>query len=200
MAEQAAIYQKMAQANARVVSLITPQSDRPWFGEVALWLRKPRAGSALVVSERARFLVVDEVHFDQFLAHVPDFRPYINKNHKQEASLLKGKPAVSLSDVDSTAKAIESAEAQIEKHNQQASIAFKMQSGGRLGGRQKDEMAERSLFAERWERMVTTLLYMPSESRREAMEAMATRHKTVSFRTCDYVQPAPSSARTHSAR
>ena len=58
-------------------------SARAIVGEVALWLRKPRQGSALVVSDVARLLVVDEFYFDQFLAHVPDFRPYLNKNHRQ---------------------------------------------------------------------------------------------------------------------
>ena len=75
-------------SGSRVVAMITHTSDRPWFGEVALWMRKPRAGSALVVSEpTARLLVIDEIHFDAFLANVPDFRPYLNKNHKQVCGL-----------------------------------------------------------------------------------------------------------------
>ena len=55
---------------------------------MALWLRKPRAGSAVVVSEACKLLIVDEMHFESFLSHVPDFRPYLNKSHKQ-ASVLK---------------------------------------------------------------------------------------------------------------
>ena len=59
------------------------------------------------------------------------------------------------------------------------------QSGGRLGAGGKDEMAERARFADQWERMVTTLLYMPNAINKEATNQRGP-HSTISFRTADY--------------
>lgn len=163
---------------SRIVSLVTPRNDRPWFGEVAMWLRKPRAGSALVV-EDARLLVVDEVHFDDFLSMVPDFRPYLNKNHKQDASLAKQGDG-------GGAKSLDEIMGEQTKTAEQASVLTKWQSRGLLGKADdgKQPAAERSMYAERWERWVTTLLYM-SESGSAALRDDG-GGATVSFRTADY--------------
>jgi len=163
-------------SGSRVVSMITQASDRPWLGEVALWLRKPRAGSALVVSETCHLLVVDEINFDQFLSLVPDFRPYLNKNHKQASVVSTKKGLMSL----------EAATASEEESKKTTTVVGQWQSGGRLGGRNQGDMAERSIFAERWERLVTSLLYMPSESNGLARSSGRGPHSTVSFRTADY--------------
>ena len=171
-------------SGSRVVSLITHSSDRPWFGEVALWLRKPRAGTAVVVSEpECKLLVIDEINFDAFLANVPDFRPYLNKNHSQ-ASVLKSKAGT---------MSVEAAMEEDAKLEQTSAVAMQWQSGGRLGGRNQNDMSERSVYAERWERLVTALLYMPSESSdRSRLLGSRSEHSTVSFRTCDYMPPPPS--------
>ena len=169
-------------SGSRVVSMITSTNDRPWFGEVALWLRKPRAGSAIAVSESCRLLSVDEIHFDTFLAHVPDFRPYLNKNHKQASVLANKKGIVSL----------EAAAAEDSSLGEKQNVLAQWHSGGRLGGRGGDstDLKERSVYAERWERMVTMLLYMPLDGM--ALPSASARSErnplsTVSFRTADYV-------------
>ena len=175
--------------SSRVVNSITPNMDRPWFGEVALFLRKPRAGSALVVSETVRLLVVDEIHFDAFLAMVPDFRPYLNKNHNQ-ASVLKQKKNL----MELQAAEQETAELQAKQN-----VAAQWQSGGRLGGTENgpEEDGQRSIFAERWERMVTSLLYLPGANGQMNSSRGARHHSTVSFKTKDYmyVPSPPKSAR-----
>ena len=78
------------------------------------------------------------------------------------------------------------AEAEEEKLQNMGSATSRWQSGGRLGGANQDELDERSIFAERWERMVATLLYLPSATGRRAK---STAHSTVSFRTLDYIDP-----------
>ena len=166
-------------SGSRVVSSIDVKSARPWFGEVALFMRKPRAGSALIV-ETARLLVVDEINFDPFLAMVPDFRPYLNKNHKQ-ASAFKEKNKGMLT--------IEQSTAEEQKLQEQAQVAMKWQSGSMLGAKSKDDMAERSIFAERWERLVTSLLYM--SNRQAGGGGGGSNYNTVSFKTSDYIWQPP---------
>jgi CRP-like cAMP-binding protein len=208
-------------AGSRVVSSVTPDIDRPWFGEVALWLRKPRgapppppprgaaaccarlccegehdpsttrarrrarrvrsccmcaAGSAVVTSETCRVLVIDEMDFDAFLAMVPDFRPYVNKNHRQVTQHTKKGGSVTL----------EAAAAEEERLHTTTAVTATWQSGGRLGGRTDLDATDRSLFAERWERIVTALLYLPGADDGERGGG-GRGHSTVSFRTADYV-------------
>ena len=123
---------------------------------------------------------MDEINFDPFLAMVPDFRPYLNKNHKQ-ASALKDRAN------KGGLLTLEASTAEEQKLHEQSQIAMKWQSGGLIGGKVKDDMAERSIFAERWERMVTSLLYMPSESTGKQSRASGRGpHSTISFRTADY--------------
>ena len=163
-------------SGSKVVSSIDKHAHRPWFGEVALFMRKPRAGSALIV-ERARLLVVDEINFDTFLAMVPDFRPYLNKNHKQPSALAGNKKGM---------LTLEQSTAEEEKLKEQANVAMKWQSGSRLGGKKKDDGAERSIFAERWERLVTSILYLYQRKAGEGGGGGG-RYSTVSFKTKDYI-------------
>ena len=91
-------------------------------------------------------------------------------------------------------QSLEVAEAEQEQLNKKSAVAATWQSGGRLGGRDKNDLKERSIFAERWERMVTTLLYMPGASGMGDGSSRYRQHSTVSFRTADYVYKAPASA------
>ena len=123
-------------------------SDRPWFGELALWLNKPRAGSA-VVRERARLLVLEAHHFDTFLGLVPEFRPYLNRRnmYMKDNQDNNGKRRSVVA---------EGSESSV------ANAAFRLASGGKLGGFAKagpKALAQRAVFAERWERLVYNLLY-----------------------------------------
>ena len=62
---------------------------------------------------------------------------------------------------------------------EQTSVAIKWQSGARLG---RQHSGERSIFAERWERMISQLLYQSEYPGRRTGPAAS----TVSFRTDDY--------------
>jgi len=163
---------RTAFSGSRVISRIEPTSDRPWFGEVAMWLRKPRQGTAFV-AERARMLVVDEMNFDAFLALVPDFRPYLNKSHVQATTHSKQRNI-----------SLEQSAAEEARVAEQSAVALRWKSGARLGGK-SDELAERSIFAERWERIVTSLLYFNRSA--AGADSYSSSVSTVSFRTADYV-------------
>ena len=156
---------------------------RPWFGEVGLFARKPRVGSAQV-AENALLLVVEEINFDAFLSAVPDFRSYLNKSHSQ---------ASTVNERASSGKQLTLEQSAIEEQRlrEQAHVALKWQSGGLIGGKERDDGADRSIFAERWERIVTALLYM---SDRRARPGAGAQYATVSFKTKDYVWKPPNSA------
>ena len=49
------------------------RSDRPWFGELALWSSRPRAASA-VCTESTRLLILPQSNFRAFLEAVPTFQ------------------------------------------------------------------------------------------------------------------------------
>jgi CRP-like cAMP-binding protein len=168
-------------SGSRVVSVITPTMDRPWFGEVAMWMRKPRQGSAIVGTD-ARLLVIEEINFDAFLNMVPDFRPYLNKNHKQTT--------VHNNVHNKDRRSLEVAQAEEQKLTEQSNVAMKWQSGGRLGSGGKDDLQERSLYAERWERIVSAMLFRTGHTPAGGVRAVT----TVSFRTADYVYKGPRAA------
>ena len=168
---------------ASTISSIESKSMRPWFGEVGLFVRKPRVGSAQV-AENALLLVVEEINFDAFLSAVPDFRSYLNKSHSQ---------ASTVNERASSGKQLTLEQSAIEEQRlrEQAHVALKWQSGGLIGGKERDDGADRSIFAERWERIVTALLYM---SDRRARPGAGAQYATVSFKTKDYVWKPPNSA------
>ena len=127
-------------------------SDRPWFGELALWLNKPRAGSA-VVRERARLLVLEAHHFETFLSLVPEFRPYLNRRNMY---MKDQEPS------QATAGKRGKRGSVVEGNESAANVAFRLASGGKLGGFAKQgpkASMQRAVFAERWERLVYNLLY-----------------------------------------
>ena len=85
---------------------------------------------------------------------------------------------------------LEASTAEEQKLHEQSQIAMKWQSGGLIGGKVKDDTAERSIFAERWERLVTALLYM-SKPGHASRASGGARYNTVSFKTSDYVWVRP---------
>lgn len=118
-------------------------------------------------------LVVDEMNFDAFLALVPDFRPYLNKSHVQATTHSKQRNI-----------SLEQSAAEEARVAEQSAVALRWKSGARLGGK-SDELAERSIFAERWERIVTSLLYFNRSA--AGADSYSSSVSTVSFRTADYV-------------
>ena len=60
-------------SGGKLIARYTPTSQRPWFGELGLWLNRPRSSNAVAVVA-SRVLVVDQGHFDDFLNLVPNLR------------------------------------------------------------------------------------------------------------------------------
>ena len=94
---------------------------------------------------------------------------------------------------------LQAAEQETAELQAKQNVAAQWQSGGRLGGTENgpEEDGQRSIFAERWERMVTSLLYLPGANGQMNSSRGARHHSTVSFKTKDYmyVPSPPKSAR-----
>ena len=57
----------------QTLDVCTPDSPRPWFGEMSLWLRQPRAADAAAL-ERSLVLSLQMREFDRFTALMPAFK------------------------------------------------------------------------------------------------------------------------------
>jgi len=171
-------------ARTRLLARINPQSDRPWVGEMALWISRPRTASAIAV-EPCRMLVVDGNSFEAFLALVPDFRAYLNKGQRQVQAFARQQEEKLVS--------LEEGVEEEKKEHIQATVSVKWQTGSRLGVLKRvEELEDRSVFAERWERLVSQLLFsLTSGGSSGSAGAYAKQCSTVSFKTEDY-KPTPS--------
>jgi len=159
-------------ARFRRIAEIDNHGDRPWFGEVGLWLSKGRQGTAIVRSESVRLLFLSPANFDTFLDIVPDFRLYNNKSHAQ---VQWDRDRDSAGDVTRKQGVLDET-----RTVTQVGVALQWKSGAVLGGLGQDSMySERSLYAERWERIVSQLLF-------EVCGGYATQQATVSLKTEDY--------------
>jgi len=138
-----------------------------------MWVSRPRHGTAVVL-QPARLLVVSHLHFEELLSLLPDFRAYINRSTRM-AGAYNQKRDVTL-------------EQSMREEEQQASassVAMRWQSGSKLGGQglfgDQSGKPERSVFAERWERIVSMLLNNADDT--DYTKAMS----TISFKTEDYI-------------
>lgn len=68
------------------IAVCVPTSPRPWFGELALVTGNPRAASA-VCSEPTRLLILDRLHFRDFLTLVPSFQDVFDASSRGYAAL-----------------------------------------------------------------------------------------------------------------
>jgi len=175
----------------RILANIDHRAARPWFGELALWVNRPRQATA-VVTDPIRMLVVDQIHFEAFLALVPDFRAYLNKSKAQADwfdKQAKGHGRI-LGEFEESGVTAE--QGTREEHNAQIQTAVSMrwQSGSKLGtGSVLHDSSEgpevgRALFAERWERLVSHLLFAMSAE----TSSFVAFCSTVSLKTEDYRQ------------
>lgn len=168
----------------RTIASVTSKADRPWVGEMSLWQRKPRMGTA-VVTAKARLLIIDSSGFEQFLSLAPDFRMYLNRGRAvTEEPANKSKLGVTLK------------ESVIEEEQNKiiTAAAVKWGTGGKFGGIDAvDDRDDMSLFAERWVRLVTYVL-------KKAGIMSEARHTTVSFKASDYqtLPVSPRAARSQS--
>ena len=98
-------------------------------------------------------LVLEAHHFETFLSLVPEFRPYLNRRNmykqaeQQDGASFKRGSAVGLAEGSNSAC---------------TTAAFKLASSGKLGGWGKTVnkgKEQRAIFAERWERIVSQLLF-----------------------------------------
>ena len=62
------------EAKYATIATVSHVLDRPWVGEMGLWLNKPRQGTAVVSEGGVRLLCVPPHHFETFVALCPDFR------------------------------------------------------------------------------------------------------------------------------
>jgi len=170
--------------NARpaiVLARVDPASERPWFGELQLFVRLPRHSTATVL-QPARLLRLSPNHFEEFLELLPDFRTFLNRSTRSSA-------AHAISNREMT---LEQSRADEARNRMQSTVSVVWQSGARLGTNAvlgASGAAERSAFAERWERIVTAMLARAGDS--DYTKAMA----TVSFKTTDYIPHGQRSSR-----
>ena len=168
--------------HGRTLRVYTEWSERPWFGELSLWLAKPRFGSA-TVRYSARLLVLEAAHFDTFLSIVPEFRTFLNRRNVYREDWM-GKRMSCI---------------QSEIHNATGTAAvLRLASSGKLGGNvsfgmgnARANLADRAVTADRWEKLVYNLL------KTVARDSTETRVSYVSFRVDDYSTSGP--VRTHSS-
>jgi len=151
------------------IAQVTHSTSRPWFGEMAIWLNKPRQGTAVVGEGGARLLTISSACFETFVALCPDFRTFINKSQSQVVAYASANPEGVTR--EQSAREEKAAITQV-------SIGVAWKSDGVLGGLGQEVDGERCFFAERWERMVAEMLFRLDEYTRQA--------STVSLNVKDY--------------
>jgi CRP-like cAMP-binding protein len=77
----------------QTIATVIARSERPWFGELALWESKPRAATA-TCEEPTKLLVVHSHNFAKFLALCPEFRDIFSSGSTAYniINMLKAKP------------------------------------------------------------------------------------------------------------
>jgi len=141
------------EAKYATIATVSHVLDRPWVGEMGLWLNKPRQGTAVVSEGGVRLLCVPPHHFETFVALCPDFRMYLNKSHAQVDKWGEG-------EADPTGGiTAEQGSAEEKAAITHVEVGVQWKTGGGLGGLGQEIDGERCFFAERWERMVAQLLF-----------------------------------------
>lgn len=176
----------------------TPQSTgndggsgilRPWFGEYALWFSKPRRAAAVALAP-SLVLGMPENHFAVFLELVPDFlasSSFAAGRRRALAAVQTPPPSVMPSG---------------EAGNLATAASLRWHSLGRLGARVGSTSfrrsasgadGKRSVFADRWERMVFRVLFNGTKMAEPGQVGAKRRASagTVSLRVEDFNQ-APS--------
>ena len=139
------------QPKYQLIGCVMHGDDRPWLGEVGLFIpTKVRQGTAVIRRGGARLLSMAPSNFETFVALCPDFRGWINKSHEQveRAGAEHGS--------GTTREEAERAERAAITH---VSVGVQWISSAKLGGLGQEVDGDRCLFAERWERMVSQLLF-----------------------------------------
>lgn len=131
----------------RVLATYTEGVETPWFGEIAVWLTKPRCGTA-TAEVATRCLALGREHFETLLHLVPEFRPHLTRQAKywkeiSQRSSLNGAAQM---------------EAQMQQTRTKAAIRWR--SGGALGSSPVGGSKSRGLgpgrakTADAWEKLV----------------------------------------------
>jgi CRP-like cAMP-binding protein len=155
---------KLGRAQGKAPVDYTPQSTgndggdgplRPWFGEYALWFSKARKATAVAMAP-SLLLGMRETHFAAFLELVPDFlasSTFATGRRRALVAVQTRRPSI-----------VPSGEA----GNLASAASLRWHSHGRLGARVGSTSlmhsatgagGRRSIFADRWERMVFGLLF-----------------------------------------
>jgi len=174
--------------SGKVLCRYTPEIMRPWFGELGVWLNRPRSCAAVAV-EASRVLFVEQAQFDHFLSLVPNLRKRLKV---ETAEMLANESRQYLQASVVPASPIKGPLQELPGDKSLFAVidtTSGLLPGKRSGGGDKAKGEERSVNVDRWERLVSSVL--AEKNKAEALLGRKTGN--VSFRARDFKWRGPRS-------